>query len=118
MPEPGEMSKRDPKKVSIDLWTRTRCPHCATAKAVFEAKGVKYRERRLKPDNMAQQRQFAMATGGARSVPQIVIEGEHIGGAGDLVQLNRKGELDWRLGLGPRPQRTTLQRFGDVMLGR
>ena len=40
---------------------------------------------------------------GRHSVPQVFIDGEHVGGCDDLHALDRAGELDRRLGLAPQP---------------
>ena len=117
-PAPGEPSPRDPKKVQVVIWTRAHCGACPRAKAVFEAKGVKYRERRLKQGDMRTAARFHERTRGARSVPQIIIEDEHIGGLDALLTLQRRGELDWRLGLGARPARRSLTGALGSLLGR
>ena len=69
----------------------------ACAKQFLDRKGVAYTERRLKSDG-SMQRAFARATGGARTVPQILVGEQRVGGFDDLVNLDRTGELDVLLG--------------------
>ena len=81
----------------VVIWTGRGCAACVQAKRLLDGKRVVYKERRLKNDP-AIQRAFARATGGARTVPQIVVGGHHVGGFDDLVNLERSGELDVLLG--------------------
>ncbi len=82
---------------SVVVWTNRGCGACVQAKRLLDSKRVIYKERRLKhtPDV---QRAFARATGGARTVPQIIVHGQAVGGFDDLVNLDRSGELDVLLG--------------------
>ena len=72
----------------VEMYTTMWCPYCARARALFERKGVAYTEIDL------------MDEPGRRTVPQIFIDGEHIGGSDELVALDRNGELDPKLGIG------------------
>ena len=95
----------------VVVWTSRGCGACVQAKRLLDGKRVSYKERRLKNDP-AVQRAFARATGGARTVPQIVV-GEHlVGGFDDLVNLERSGELDVMLGLAePSTEKSLWQRL-------
>lgn len=91
----------------VVVWTGRGCGACVQAKRLLDGKRVAYKERRLKNDP-ATQRSFARATGGARTVPQIVV-GEHlVGGFDDLVNLERSGELDVLLGRAEPPAQQSL----------
>ena len=81
----------DTKQVEIYTW-RT-CPFCIRAKALLDSKGVEYTEYAIDGDEAARS-QMAEKTGGKRSVPQIFIEGEHVGGCDDIHALDRQGKLD------------------------
>ena len=95
----------------IVIWTNRGCGACVQAKQFFGRKGVVFSERRLKND-LAVQRAFARATGGARSVPQIFIGEHHVGGYDDLLQLEKSGELDVLLGRSNAlPERSLMRRF-------
>jgi glutaredoxin 3 len=86
----------------VVIWTGRGCGACVQAKRLLDGKRVAYKERRLKNDP-AIQRAFARATGGARTVPQIVVGDHHVGGFDDLVNLERSGELDVLLGRAEPP---------------
>lgn len=90
----------------VVVWTGRGCGACVRAKQLLDTKKVSYKERRLKNDPSVQ-RSFARATGGARTVPQIIIRGQNIGGFDDLVNLERSGELDVMLGRAEPTDRPT-----------
>ncbi|MEN9206652.1 MAG: glutaredoxin 3 [Gloeomargarita sp. GMQP_bins_120] len=79
------------KKVEIYTW-RT-CPFCLRAKALLDRKGIPYVEYAIDGDEQARQR-MAERAGGRRTVPQIFINGQPIGGCEELYALERAGELD------------------------
>ena len=81
----------------VELYTTMFCPYCARARVLLERKGVPYAEIDIieEPDGRDEMIQRA---GGRTSVPQIFINGEHIGGSDELVALDRAGELDVKLG--------------------
>jgi glutaredoxin 3 len=82
----------------VELYTTMWCPYCARAKALLERKGVAFEEISLdeEPNRRAEMMQRAH---GGRTVPQIFINGEHVGGCDDLHALDRAGKLDPKLGL-------------------
>ena len=103
--------------VPVVIWTGRGCAACVQAKRLLDGKRVAYKERRLKNDP-AIQRAFARATGGARTVPQIVVGGHHVGGFDDLVNLERSGELDVLLGRAEPPAQQGLwQRIKSSLRG-
>lgn len=73
------------------------CPYCVRAKQHLTRKGVSYRE--IMVDDDPQQRNEMMRITGRRTVPQILIDGQPIGGCDDLLALDRAGKLDPLLGL-------------------
>lgn len=78
----------------IVLYTKGYCPFCHRAKALLESKGFRdYTEYDLEviPSKLTEMLQRSK---GARTVPQIFINGRHIGGSDDLAALNRAGKLD------------------------
>ncbi len=81
----------------IEIYTKEWCPYCAKAKALLRAKGLSYEEIDVTSDEALQQEMVRRS--GRRTVPQIFLEGEPIGGYDDLASLNATGELDRRLGL-------------------
>jgi glutaredoxin 3 len=84
----------------VELYTTMWCPYCARAKALLEGKGVAYTEIDImqEPNRRPEMVQRA---GGRTTVPQIFIDGEHIGGSDDLAALDRSGGLDPKLGIRP-----------------
>jgi glutaredoxin 3 len=76
---------------SVTLYTTDHCARCVTAKALLGKRGVGYEEINLAkdPDGRAE---LARRTGMV-TFPQIVIDGETIGGFDDLVAADRAGRL-------------------------
>jgi glutaredoxin 3 len=86
-------------RARVEIYTDFFCGHSARAKRLLDAKGVAYEEL----DVMAQpgrRAEMAERSGGRESVPQIFIDGVHVGGAEDLEALDAAGELDGLLGGG------------------
>lgn len=77
----------------VEIYTWTTCPFCIRAKALLDRKGVEYTEYVLDGDESGRA-DMAQRANGRRSVPQIFIDDQHIGGCDDLHALNAKGELD------------------------
>ena len=82
----------------IEVFTKFFCPYCSRAKALLERKGVEYQEIDLTMDRAGFDAMVDRA-GGARTVPQIFIDGKHIGGSDDMAALDARGGLDPLLGL-------------------
>ena len=76
----------------VEIYTQPWCPYCERAIALFDRKGVAYRE--INAPHGTTERHEAMARSGRSSVPQIFIDGRHIGGCDDLLALDRSGKLD------------------------
>lgn len=77
----------------IEIYTQDFCPYCDRAKALLTRKGVAFREIAA-PGGSAARAQARTRSGGRTSVPQIFIDGKHIGGCDDLVALDRAAKLD------------------------
>lgn len=77
----------------IEIYTWQTCPYCRRAKALLDSKGASYQEISVDGDEAARDA-MALRTGGKRSVPQIFINGQHIGGCDDLHALDARGGLD------------------------
>lgn len=78
--------------MSIEIYTQPWCPYCDRAMALLDGKGVQYRE--ISAPHGTAERQESMSRSGRSSVPQIFIDGRHIGGCDDLLALDRGGKLD------------------------
>ncbi len=74
------------------LYTTQFCPFCVRAKQLLDSKQVAYRE--IAVDSEPELRLEMMQLSGRRTVPQIWIGEQHIGGCDELYQLERQGELD------------------------
>jgi len=77
----------------IEIYTTKICPYCVRAKALFKRKGVTFSEVDVSSDDAAMDA-MVERTGGRQTVPQIFIDGKHIGGCDDLYALDSKGGLD------------------------
>jgi glutaredoxin 3 len=76
----------------IEIYTTALCPYCASAKALLNKKGVSFEETDVTFD--PDKRRDIMQRSGQRTVPQIWIDGRHIGGCDDLYALDAEGKLD------------------------
>ncbi|MEL6160370.1 MAG: glutaredoxin 3 [Cyanobacteria bacterium J06623_5] len=77
---------------NIEIYTWSRCPFCIRAKALLNRKGAEYTEYCIDGDENARSKMAERA--GKRSVPQIFINDQHIGGCDDIHALDRQGKLD------------------------
>ncbi len=82
--------------VKIEIYSTTTCPSCVRAKQLFENKGVEYTEYKVDQDT-DRFKEMKLRANGSRSVPQIFINDEHIGGFDHLLALEKAGELDAKL---------------------
>ena len=76
----------------VVIYTTSICPYCVRAKMLFQRKGVSYEEIDVSRDNDL--RLKLMQQTKQRTVPQIFINEQHIGGCDDLYALDRQGALD------------------------
>ena len=82
----------------VEIYTKMFCGYCARAKALLDAKGVDYEEFDITMGG-EKKRELAERKPDARTVPQIFIDGQAVGGSDDLAALDRAGKLDALLGL-------------------
>ncbi|EIL96407.1 glutaredoxin [Rhodanobacter thiooxydans] len=81
----------------IEVYSTAVCPYCVAAKNLLKSKGLEWTEVRVDTD--AAQRDAMLArSGGRRTVPQIFINDQHVGGYDDLVAADRSGRLGELLG--------------------
>ena len=76
----------------IKIYSKTTCPACVMAKDILDKKGAPYEEIIL--DNKPEEIQELIARTGMKTVPQIFINGEFIGGCSDLMDLDKQKKLD------------------------
>lgn len=81
----------------VEIYSSQFCGYCARAKRLLSQKGVEYVDYDVieDPDKRTEMTTRAQ---GRTSVPQIFIDGQHIGGSDDLYALDRAGKLDPLLG--------------------
>lgn len=77
----------------ITVYSGPNCPYCVRAKALLEKKGAAFEDINVKADPKLQDEMMQKA-GGKRTIPQIFINGQHIGGCDDLYALDAAGKLD------------------------
>ncbi|QXL83138.1 glutaredoxin 3 [Comamonas sp. NLF-1-9] len=77
---------------NVKIYTTATCPYCLRAKALLQSRGVQdMQEIRVDADPRA--RQEMMEITGRRTVPQIFIGEQHVGGCDDLMALDARGGL-------------------------
>jgi glutaredoxin 3 len=80
---------------TVQLYSTRWCGYCVRAKALLDARGIAYEEISLDDDRAFRQHLFELT--GGWTVPQILVDGEPIGGYTELWKLDREGRLDERL---------------------
>ena len=83
---------------NVEIYTSMMCGYCHAAKRLLKSKGVAFEETDvlLAP---AKRQEMTQRANGRSSVPQIFIDGEHIGGCDELYALESAGQLDAKLGI-------------------
>lgn len=76
----------------VRIYTSVSCPYCVQAKRLLDRKGVTYEEIDVTGDPT--RRAEMMAASGRRTVPQIFIADQSIGGFDELYELEQGGRLD------------------------
>lgn len=84
---------------NVEIYTWSRCPFCIRATALLREKGVNFTEYCIDGDEVARAK-MAQRANGRRSLPQIFINDQHIGGCDDLYALEARGKLNLLLGRG------------------
>jgi glutaredoxin 3 len=78
-------------RAEVVMYSSAICPYCVAAKNFLKQRGVEWRELRVDLDPVARAEMLAKAK--RTSVPQIFINGTHVGGFDDMVALDRAGGL-------------------------
>ncbi|CAN1535097.1 GrxC Glutaredoxin and related proteins [Burkholderiaceae bacterium] len=76
----------------VKMFTTAVCPYCVRAKQLLKARGVEHIEE-VRIDQLPEERSRMMALTGRRTVPQIFIGDQHVGGCDDLIALDGRGGL-------------------------
>ena len=77
----------------VEVYAKTFCPYCVRAQHLLDSKGVDYQLHIIGFDGPKREEMIQRARG-RTTVPQIFIDGRHIGGCDDLMRLEREGQLD------------------------
>jgi glutaredoxin 3 len=78
---------------AVEIYTSPFCGYCHAAKRLLTRKGVSFTEIdvTVQPEKRAE---MVTRSNGGRTVPQIFIDGRHVGGCDDLHALDHAGRLD------------------------
>ena len=78
---------------NVEIYTKWGCPYCSRALALLGRKGVGVTEYDITMGGPKRAEMLERAPG-ASTVPQIFINGVHVGGSDDLAALDAAGKLD------------------------
>ena len=79
--------------VRVEMYVKSTCPYCFRAQRLLDEKGVQYETYELVWGSPLREEMIERA-GGRTTVPQIFINGNHVGGCDDLFSLERQGKLE------------------------
>ena len=77
----------------IEIYTWQYCPFCIKAKNLLNKKNIQFTEYKIDGDEAARE-EMSLRASGRRSLPQIFINDEGIGGCDDIYQLEKENKLD------------------------
>ncbi len=86
------MTQTQTKEIQIYTWDH--CPYCNKALGLLNSKGLKYKQIKLDGDDAGREEMSQKTKGNRKSMPQIFIGEESIGGCDDLHALDADGKLD------------------------
>ena len=79
--------------VRVEMYVKSTCPFCYRAQLLLDAKGVEYEVYELTWGSPLREEMVQRASG-RTTVPQIFINGTHVGGCDDLYALDQQGKLE------------------------
>ena len=82
----------------VEIYTKAFCPYCVRAKALLDSKGVSFEEYDITMGGPKRAEMIERSNGGG-TVPQIFIDGVHVGGCDRLHEMDAAGQIDPMLGL-------------------
>jgi glutaredoxin 3 len=77
----------------VEIYTRAFCGYCYRAKRLLDSKGIDYQEHEVFFGG-PEKEEMIQRSEGRTTVPQIFIDGRHIGGCTELMELESRGKLD------------------------
>ena len=87
------MSEEKAAVARVEIYTKTFCGYCVRAKHLLDSKGIDYQEHVVFYGGPERQ-EMIERSGGRSTVPQIFIDGHHVGDCTELLELERRGKLD------------------------
>ena len=78
--------------LDIEVFTTNYCPYCVRAKDLLKKHQLNFVETDL-TDDPSGRMELVERSGGRKTVPQIFINNQHIGGCDDLIELEKSGRL-------------------------
>lgn len=78
---------------TVEIYTKPTCGFCHMAKRLLTSKGISFAEVNISAQPERRAEMIQRANGGS-TVPQIFVDGAHVGGCDDLMGLERSGKLD------------------------
>ena len=79
--------------LKVKIYTKDSCPYCTKAKALFNKKNISFEEIDV-TNNSSLLKKMIQESNGMRTLPQIFIDDQHIGGCDDLYRLYELGKLE------------------------
>jgi thioredoxin reductase (NADPH) len=101
--------------MEIVLYSKDWCSYCDRAKALLRRKGLAFTEIDVTSDP-AREKEMIQRSGGRRTVPEIFIDGRHIGGSDELHRLVREGKLDEMTATGTKTAGDPAAKVWDVAI--
>lgn len=92
----------------VVVYTTTYCPYCVRAKALLTKKGARFTE--VECTDRPEIRDWLVEASRQRTVPQVFINGQPVGGFSDIAALDKAGGLDPLLAAPPPPDAPSLPR--------
>ncbi len=80
-------------KANVEIYTWATCPFCIRAKLLLWWKGIKFTEYKIDGNEEARN-DMAKRANSRRTVPQIFVNEQHLGGCDDIYKLDSQGKLD------------------------
>jgi len=77
---------------AIEIYSGDQCPYYIRAKSLLKQRGLEFIEYNVQKDP-SKRDEMANRAPGARTIPQIFIDGQHIGGCDDLFAFDKRGSL-------------------------
>lgn len=96
----------------VEIYTKNWCSYSSRAKRLLDSKGASYVEYDVTDDEELEELMRRRA--GRATVPQIFVDGMHLGGYDDLAAVDSRGDLELVLGLGNVPARNTEQNLNQL----